>query len=303
MKIYIMTDMEGVAGVLDHDNWCQPPERGYPGRYYDLGRKFLTREVNAAIEGLWQGGADEIIVSDGHGAGGINPALLDPRARLLRGWPRGYPFELDQTFAAVAWVGQHAKAGTPHAHLAHTQWFNYLEQTVNGLSIGEFGEFVLCASELSVPAIFASGDEAFCREASALVPGITTVAVKQGLTPDDGHDLDTRAYMAHNLGAIHLHPEVARRAICDRALAAITRFRESREGYGLVRLEPPYERVTIFRPDEPGLTKRIDRARHPTSIIGLMNIPFAPQPIQEDAACERAADAGAKTGRKRARKA
>jgi len=278
MKIYIMTDMEGVAGILDHDSWCQPPERGYPGRYYDLGREFLTREVNAAIEGLCQGGAEEVIVSDGHGAGGINPALLDPRARLMRGWPRGYPFELDDTFDAVVWVGQHAKAGTPQAHLAHTQWFNYLDQTINGLSIGEFGEFALCAGELGVPAIFASGDEAFCREASALVPGITTVAVKQGLTPDDGRDLDTRSYMAHNLSAIHLHPEVARRAIRDRALSAMARFRESGEGYGLVRLDPPYERVTIFRLDEPGQPKRSDRATHPTSVIALLNMPFAPQP-------------------------
>jgi D-amino peptidase len=279
MRIYIMTDMEGVAGILDHDNWCQPPERNYPGRYYDLGREFLTREVNAAIDGLCQGGADEVIVSDGHGAGGISPALLDPRAKLLRGWPKGWPFELDKTFDAVAWVGQHAKAGTPRAHLAHTQWFNYLDQTVNGLSIGEFGEFALCAGELGVPAIFASGDEAFCQEAAALIPGITTVAVKQGLTPDDGRDLDTHAYMTHNLGAIHLHPEVARRAIRDRALAAMMRFAESPEGYGLVRLAPPYERVTIFRPEGPDQPKRIDCAVHPSSIIGLFNMPFAPQPM------------------------
>jgi hypothetical protein len=47
-------------------------------------------------------------------------------------------------------------------------------------------------------------------------------------------------------------------------------------GYGLVRLEPPYERVTIFRPDEPGQPKRMDRATHPTSIINLMNVPLTP---------------------------
>ena len=78
-----MTDMEGVAGVLEHDNWCQPPEGGYPGRYYELGRKFLTEEVNAAIEGLIRGGADDIVVSDGHGAGGINLMLLDPEKLWL----------------------------------------------------------------------------------------------------------------------------------------------------------------------------------------------------------------------------
>ncbi len=279
MKIYIMTDMEGVAGVLEHDNWCQPAQRGYPGRYYDLGREFLTQEVNAAIEGFCQGGAETIVVSDGHGAGGINPATLDRRAQLMRGWPEGYPLGIDTTYDAVAWVGQHAKAGTPRAHLAHTQWFNYLDQTINGLSIGEFGEFALCASELGVPAIFGSGDEAFCQEAMALVPGIITVAVKRGTTPDDGHTLDTQAYMAHNLSAVHLHPEVARRAIRERALAAIQKFAAARGRYGIVKLEPPYECATMLRPDAEHPTARIDRATHPTSIIGVLNMPANPQAI------------------------
>ncbi|MHB1356122.1 MAG: M55 family metallopeptidase, partial [Anaerolineae bacterium] len=160
MKIFIETDMEGVAGVLDHDTWCQPASASYPGRYYDLGREFLTLEVNAAISGLYEAGASEIIVSDGHGAGGINPALLDSRVWLARGSTIGWPGELDDTFDAVIWIGQHAKAGTPHAHLAHTQWFNYLDQSINGTSIGELGEMALCASELGVPSILASGDEA-----------------------------------------------------------------------------------------------------------------------------------------------
>ena len=281
MKIYIMTDMEGVAGVLEHDNWCQPPEGGYPGRYYELGRKFLTEEVNAAIEGLIRGGADDIVVSDGHGAGGINLMLLDPRAKLLRGWPTGFPFELDESFDAVVWVGQHAKAGTPHAHLAHTMWFNRIDTSINGVSLGEFGQLAVCASELGIPSIFGSGDEAFCQEAMALVPDITTVAIKHGLQPDDGHDLDTKAYMKHNLSAIHLHPEVARRVIRERALVAMDRFEKGGEGYGIVKLDPPYERVTILRPDEPGRPERIGRATHPTSVIGVLNAPMEWKTIEE----------------------
>ena len=281
MKIYIMTDMEGVAGILDFEKWCQPSERGYPGWYYDLGCDLLTREVNAAIDGLCRGGADEIVVSDGHGAGGIYPLLLDRRAKLMRGWPVGWPCELDESYDAVAWVGQHAKASTPRAHLAHTQSLKYIDQAINGVSIGEFGQLVLCAGELGVPAIFASGDEALCTEATALVPGIVTVAVKRGLQPDDGRDLDTKAYMRHNLAAIHLHPEVARRVIKDRARAAIARLRTAPEGYGLVKLDPPYERVTLFRPDEPGGAKQIDRARHPTSVIAVLNMPFHPRPVEE----------------------
>ena len=281
VKVYVMTDMEGVAGILDHDNWCQPAERDYPGRYYDLGRELLTREVNACVDGLWQGGASEIVVSDGHGAGGINPALLDRRAKLLRGWPSGWPCELDETYDAVAWVGQHAKASTPRAHLAHTQWFNYVDLAVNGVSIGEFGQLALCAGEIRVPAIFASGDEAFTHEAMALVPGIITVGVKQGLQPDDGRDLDTQNYMHHNLAAIHLQPEVARAGIQDRARAAMLQLARPGSREGLVRLDPPYERLTLFRPDGPEQPRLLDRAVHPTSVIGVLNRPFAPEPVVE----------------------
>ena len=72
-KIYIMTDMEGVAGVIDFENWCGPS-----GRYYELAKELLTLEVNSCIEGLFEGGVEEIIVLDGHGPGGINIKLLDP---------------------------------------------------------------------------------------------------------------------------------------------------------------------------------------------------------------------------------
>ena len=78
ISVYIMTDMEGVAGVLDFEQWTSPESR-----YYDLGKEFLTLEVNAAIEGFARGGATEFLVADGHGHGAINPKLLDPR----RSWP------------------------------------------------------------------------------------------------------------------------------------------------------------------------------------------------------------------------
>jgi len=282
VKIYIMTDMEGVAGILDHDNWCAAPERGYPGRYYDLGRELLTREVNAAIDGICQAGATEIVVSDGHGQGGIHPVLLDRRAQLTRGFPSGWPGVLDASFDAVMWIGQHAKAGTPYAHLAHTQSFRYLEQRINGVAVGEFGQLLFCASELGVPAIFGSGDEAFCREAAEMVPGIVTVAVKRGLTPDDGRGLTAKAYGLHNLGAVHLHPEVARDAIREQAAAALVKLRTAEPGFGLVALDPPYERVTRFRPEEEGQPHTIDRAEHPTSVVGVLNRPFHPVPAREE---------------------
>ena len=140
--------------------------------------------------------------------------------------------------------------------------------------------FCFAPARLGVPAFFGTGDEAFCREASALVPGITTVAVKRGLTPDDGRDLDTKEYMRHNLGAIHRQPRAARRLIREGALAAIQHLRQAPRGYGLVSMEPPYERITLFRPDEPGQPRTIDRAVHPSSVIGALALPFRPQALK-----------------------
>jgi len=262
MKIYIMTDLEGVAGVLDFESWCCPSSR-----YYELAKEFLTLEVNAAIEGFFSAGATEIVVSDGHGYGGISPKLLDPRAEILRGW-NGYPLEIDKSFFAAAWVGQHAKSGTTYAHIAHTGWFNVLEKTINGVSVGEFGEVALCANELGVRTIFGSGDLAFTKEAQALFPGIETAAIKRGTNPDPGSNLQTDDYSRHNLGAIHKSPSVATEMIRDGAYKALTRAKK--QDFGLIDFPGPYEMVTIYRPDgdEP---QRTVKASHPTSVAGLLN--------------------------------
>src|SRR5437773_12215476 len=131
MKIYLMTDLEGVAGVLNAQEWTGP---GQP--YYDLAKELLTLEVNAAVDGFFEGGATEVLVADGHGPGALDVRLLDERVEFLRGWGAGpYPLCLDSSFDAIAWVGQHAKAGTEFGHMAHTQGFSYLDLAINGISI------------------------------------------------------------------------------------------------------------------------------------------------------------------------
>lgn len=53
MKIYVMTDMEGVAGVVNADDYLAPG-----ARYYEVARELATGEVNAAIEGALEAGAE-----------------------------------------------------------------------------------------------------------------------------------------------------------------------------------------------------------------------------------------------------
>ena len=274
MKIYIMTDLECAAGVLNFQEWTGP---GKP--YYDLARKFLTLEVNAAVDGFFEGGATEILVADGHGPGGINIELLDPRVDYLRGWGEGYPLCMDASFDAAAWVGQHAKAGTAYGHLAHTQGTGYLDLSVNGVSIGEFGQVAMCASELGVRSIFGSGDAAFAVEAQALAPGIETAAVKWGVKPGTGEDLSREEYARFTASARHMHPERARRVIREGALRAVRRAKT--EDFGIIPLKPPFEKVTIMRPEEGRPYKTISRVSHPTSVIGVMNAHGKVEPLFE----------------------
>ena len=278
MKILLMTDLEGVSGVRDVENWCIPGSRFYPAAC-----RLLTQEVNAAVDGFFAAGAKYIQVADGHGigaphgVGAIDIEHLDPRVEYAYGWPEGWPFHLDESFTGVAWIGQHAKAGTSMAHLPHTQGFDYLDLRINGVSIGEFGQLALCAASLGIPAFYGVGDQAFTEEAEALAPGIITCAVKRGVTPDSGESCTAEEYQRHGTGAIHIPPVRARTMIRQTAEAAAWKLRNNPPAF--IPLTAPFERIIVLRATETGELKRIDRACHPSSLIELMRMPLNPKPL------------------------
>lgn len=263
MKIMIITDMEGCAGILNVDDWS---------RYYEKGKRFLTEEVNAAVAGFFEAGADEIVVVDGHGCGGIDPELLDERALLSYGTSNPiWPWGLDKTFCGLAFVGQHAKAGTPYSHITHSGWFDRIDVTINGISIGEYGDIALCAMELGIPTILACGEQALAEEAAALTPGVVTVSVKQGILPDGLDALDCDAYLKAKLSAIHLSPLKARKLIKQGAFNALLKLKQEPGTFAYPKLIPPYMREMKFRAygDKPAHSCRYE---HPDSIIGMLNM-------------------------------
>ncbi len=179
-SVFMMTDLEGVAGVVSFED-----QAFATGRYYDQAKRLVTGEVNAAVEGLLEAGVEDILVCDGHGAGGIWFEDLHPQAKLLH----GRPLTLRQLFAplpdydAVVIIGQHAMAGVPTSNQNHTQssqTIDYLK--LNGHLIGEIAQFALYAGALGKPFFYLSGELDACKEAEALLPGITTTSVKQGLS-------------------------------------------------------------------------------------------------------------------------
>ncbi len=182
MKIYLMTDYEGVAGVYTWENREDDSAENMERRL--RGRRWLAREVQAAVDGFYAGGAQEVIVNDGHGAGyTIDLDELDERPLIIHGQQRPFwlPY-LDETCDATGLVGGHAKAGTLQGNLAHTMSSEVRNFSFNGLSLGEAGLQAAIAGHFGVPFIFVSGDAHLCQEMEELIPGIVTAPVKIGLS-------------------------------------------------------------------------------------------------------------------------
>lgn len=178
MKVYIMTDMEGISGV----SIPEMVQRGQP--QYEAARHWLTSDVNAAVAGAFDGGATEVVVNDAHG-GAPHLVLSEAEPRALYERPNGgadcFP-GLDESFGCMFLVGAHAMAGTMKAFLDHTEssihWFDY---RVNGVSYGETGIQAIWGGALGVPLTLVTGDEAACREAREQLSVPVTVPVKQAL--------------------------------------------------------------------------------------------------------------------------
>ena len=234
MRIYLMTDLEGVAGVQNSLDWTRP------GQYwYDLARQLLTQEVNAALDGFFAAGADEVLVADGHGPSAVDVQDLDPRAEYMRGWPELWPLGLEEGgYDYLAFVGQHAKSRTPFSNMTHTQSYRTLELSVNGTAVGEFGQIAMCASQLGVRTIFAAGEKALAEEAEALVPGMETVWVKRGTRSGRGDECSEDQYRARNVSAIHFHPERAQALIRAGAVTAVRRA-EGDDSFGITPSRRP----------------------------------------------------------------
>lgn len=185
MRVLIMTDMEGVSGIVV---WSQV-NGGKP--MYEEGRRLYTEEINAAVRGACAAGATEVVVVDCHGAGGdwtfnsLVPELLDERCDWVahHAWGR-YTELLEDGCDACLLVGMHARAGTPDGVMCHTisttKWRNLW---FNDDLVGEAGINAALCGHYGVPVLLVTGDTAVCRETTELLgDGLTTVAVKRGLS-------------------------------------------------------------------------------------------------------------------------
>ena len=169
-KVYVITDMEGVAGV---NGWheCRPAPDGSDADF-ERSRHLLSDEVAAAVLGARDGGAGDVLVLDGHRSGdNFIAERLPEGARYVMGRGRPNPLDgLDGTFDGVILLGYHSMAGTPGGLLAHTMsagtWKRF---SVNGITLGEIGMMALIAGSHDVPVWLVTGGRRACEEATALL--------------------------------------------------------------------------------------------------------------------------------------
>jgi len=184
MKVHVISDMEGVSGIV---KW-QQTSGGDP--MYEEGRRLYTEEINAAVRVAKAAAATEIVVMDCHGAGGgwsfnsLVHDLLDPDCEYVvqEEWT-SYTGFLEAGCDAALFVGMHAMNGAQFGVLNHTvsgqEWQNL---SFNGTLVGETGINAALCGTWGVPVLLVTGDRATCDEARALLGnGLTTVAVKEGL--------------------------------------------------------------------------------------------------------------------------
>jgi len=180
MKVYISTDLEGASGVTQESQSFADAAR------YEGARLSLTRDVNAAVLGARDAGAEEVVVLDGHGHhSGYNFVYeeLTDGAKYQLGAPwTTYCEHLDGTFTAVFALAYHAMAGTKGAILDHTQSSRAIvNMWLNDRKIGELGMLAYVAAYYGVPTALVTGDDKGCEEAQELLGDqVVTACVKWG---------------------------------------------------------------------------------------------------------------------------
>ncbi|MDQ7778205.1 MAG: M55 family metallopeptidase [Planctomycetota bacterium] len=225
MKVYISADLEGVCGVVHRD------QTGEEGKDYEKVRRWMTAEVNSAIEGALAAGARKILVNDSHGdMRNILPDELHPKALLISGSlkPLSMMEGISREFDCVFFVGYHAAMGTRSAILDHSYYGQVVSEVkVNGRMVGEVGLNALVAGAFGVPVTLVTGDRGAVVQARGLLGPIETVAVKEATT----------RYAARSI-----HPSEAHRLIRDAASRAVALSARIKP----FRLKPPFRLTMRF---------------------------------------------------------
>lgn len=198
-RVYISVDIEGMEGVVSRIQTSRS------GADFNIARKRLAEDVNAAVRACLDCGVEEIVVCDGH-ADMENIILEDlhPEAKLISGAMRSslQMQMIEAGFDAVIIFG-HAGAGqTRNGVIDHTYNGRKIYNIrMNGVTMNTEGVLnSVIAGHYDIPVVAAIGDKAFGEEMKSFIPDIEAVVVKEGLS---------------RFSAISIHPTKAREKIYE----------------------------------------------------------------------------------------
>ncbi len=218
MKVYISADIEGIAGIVDTDHTRMD------GKDYTIARTLMTKEVNAAVEGAFEGGASEVVVNDSHGSMiNLLTEELDERALIISGSPKPISMlEGIEGCDAAFFIGYHSCAGTKDAVLDHTYNGRLVYNVrINGNEMGEIGINASLAGHFGVPVVLVTGDKKTTEEALHLLKTVEIVTTKEGIG---------------RLAARHVHPAKIREEIKKKATKALKEMKK----FSALRLNAPF---------------------------------------------------------------
>ncbi|HXW46480.1 MAG TPA: M55 family metallopeptidase [Streptosporangiaceae bacterium] len=176
MKILISADMEGATGVT----WPADVDPGT--EQWQRCRRMFTSDVNAAVAGFLEAGADTVVINEAHSTmRNLLLEELDDRAVMLTGRHKDLSMvegiqhgDVD----GVAFLGYHAPAGAEGV-LAHTYLANSITAVrLNGVLASEGLLNSHVAAQYGTPVVLITGDDRTCANAAGYAPDAPAVAVK-----------------------------------------------------------------------------------------------------------------------------
>jgi D-amino peptidase len=222
MKLYVSADMEGTAAICAWNQVNPADTNEYP-----VYRRYMTREVAAAIEGARDAGATEFLVNDAHWD--MRNLLWDELpsdVRMISGARK--PFSMVEGahgYDAAFFTGYHARIGQRGSVLAHTYSDDSLYDIhVNGTPCSEALLNAALLGQSGIPVILVTGDHVVVESTKAAMPWVTGVVVKESI-----------GYFAAN----SLTPPAACDAIRAGAREAVASLPHAKP----FRFEPPIEMI------------------------------------------------------------
>lgn len=180
MKLYVSADMEGTAGIVAWPQVDPANQHEYP-----IYRRYMTREVRAAIDGARDAGPADVTINDSHWD--MRNLLWDELpedVRVISGARKALSMAAgaERGHDAAFFTGYHAKIGDAHGTLAHT----YNDATIYNVSINgtACSEALLNAAILGAygtPVVLVTGDRRIVEETLAHLPWAVGVIVKGGI--------------------------------------------------------------------------------------------------------------------------